>query len=300
MPHATQVLVFANPIAGRGRGRIIAERLIDRLNREGFEVVAFLEPADRLAPAALDATDAFAAIVIGGDGTLRTVARQLVRHSSRIPPLLIVPMGTANLMGRHLGIQWDDARVEDQVMAALRHPRLLHLDAAAANGELFLLMAGIGLDAHIVHELARRRAGPIRYASYLLPGAIALGNYAYPPLTVTVDDRVVFDNRPALAFVGNVKEYGTGFPILPHARPDDDLLDICVLPCANRSEAMRLALHAVAGEHLQADGVVYLKGRRIRIDSPHAVPVQIDGEPAGHTPLDLDLLPVRVPFIVPK
>jgi diacylglycerol kinase family enzyme len=29
------------------------------------------------------------------------------------------------------------------------------------------------------------------------------------------------------------------------------------------------------------------------------VPVQVDGEPAGQTPVEIDLLPCRIPFIVP-
>ena len=41
------------------------------------------------------------------------------------------------------------------------------------------------------------------------------------------------------------------------------------------------------------------KGKRIRIESDEPAPVQIDGEAAGHTPIDIDLLPVRLPFIVP-
>ena len=54
-----------------------------------------------------------------------------------------------------------------------------------------------------------------------------------------------------------------------------------------------------AGEHLGMEGVAYLKAKHVRIESPAPVPVQLDGDEAGHTPLEIDLLPVRVPFIVP-
>jgi diacylglycerol kinase family enzyme len=160
-------------------------------------------------------------------------------------------------------------------------------------------MAGIGLDARIVHELDRLRSGPIELASYALPAALALGFYTYPPLTVTVDGKTIFRDRPAVAFIGNVKEYGTGFSILPHARPDDGLLDVCVIPCANRADAIRAFLRTATGEHVAGEGTIYRKGKKIRIDSSEPVPVQIDGEAAGHTPLQCELLPVRLPFIVP-
>ena len=35
------------------------------------------------------------------------------------PPMLVVPLGTANLMARHLGIAWDDATIDDQISAAI-------------------------------------------------------------------------------------------------------------------------------------------------------------------------------------
>ncbi len=321
------VWIFANPIAGRGLGRRLAHRLHHRLTHEKFTPHLFFDPADTIPDDLLkNMKDVRAAIIIGGDGTLRTVAGRLYRdhlaHASSTtdngprttaplhpssfvlhpyppPPLLIVPLGTANLMGRHLGIHWARVNAEDKLITALRERRTVAMDAAMANGRLFLLVAGVGIDAHIVHELDRIRRGPIRYASYAIPAALALAHYDYPPLTVTVDDRVVFRDQPAMAFVGNIPEYGTGFPLLPHARPDDGLLDVCVTPCASAKEVAGLFLQAAAGEHLDAKGVVYVKGRRIRIESTHNVPVQIDGEAAGHTPLDIRMLPWRIEFIAP-
>ena len=137
-------------------------------------------------------------------------------------------MATANLLGRNLGLLWNHRDLPQRVSQLITERRMKKLDVAAANGELFLLMAGIGMDGAIVHELDKMRSGPIDYTSYALPAALALGTYAYPPITVTVDGRRVFTNRPAMAFVGNIKEYGTGFPLLPHATPDDGLLDSIV------------------------------------------------------------------------
>jgi diacylglycerol kinase family enzyme len=99
--------------------------------------------------------------------------------------------------------------------------------------------------------------------------------------------------------VGNIAEYGTGFPILPHARSDDGLLDVCAMPCNSPTDLVDLFLKAAAGEHLAMEGVVYVKGKDVRVDAAEPVPVQLDGDEGGHTPLEIDLLPVKVPFIVP-
>jgi YegS/Rv2252/BmrU family lipid kinase len=295
----SRVLVFANPIAGKGSAKAMALAIERKLKRDGQDAEAVFEKPEELTDAQI-AQGTSSVITIGGDGTIRGVAARVHAASPRKAiPMLIVPMGTANLLGRHLGIRWNRETVAAEVAQTLAHHRLIKIDAARANDELFLLMAGIGLDAQVVHELDRIRKGPIDYLSYVLPAATALAMYRFPALTVTVDGKKVAKNLPAVAFVGNVKEYGTGFPILPHARPDDGLLDICVLPCANPKDLVFHLMRAVAGEHLAAEGSVYVKGKHVRVDSEVAVPVQLDGDAAGHTPVEMDLMPVRLAFMVP-
>ena len=139
MRERSSILIFANPIAGRGRGRRIAERLRTRLLADGFDPEIVTDRPDCFDLARLD-RPASAAIVIGGDGTLRAVAHRLYLDPCEIepgaggpsvgtirgdPPLLIVPLGTANLMGRHLGIRWNDRTLEDQVARAISGARVV-------------------------------------------------------------------------------------------------------------------------------------------------------------------------------
>jgi YegS/Rv2252/BmrU family lipid kinase len=296
-PELRGVGVFANPIAGRGKSREIAQSLWRRLDANHIPATILFDPPAETRSEQLRELDA--AIVIGGDGTLRAVAARFLREFGSVPPLLAIPMGTANLLNRHLHVDWEAGNVARRVIASIRRWKLLPIDAARANGELFLLMAGVGIDGWIIHELDRIRTGPINYASYIVPAMMALAAYEYTPITVDLDGQRIFDSAPAMAFVGNISEYGTGFPILPNAVPDDGLLDICVIPARSRGHAIKQFLRAAAGEHLQAEGVVYARGKKIRVESPRPVPVQIDGDPAGHTPVEIDLLPIQVRFIVP-
>ena len=297
-PAETQsVLIFANPIAGRGAGSRIADALENQLRREGYRVLKSLDRPSLLPESQLP-EDSHAVIVIGGDGTLRGVAERLV-ETHRLAPLLPVPLGTANLMGRHLGISWEGPDVALQISRAIARHRVRKLDAGRVNGRLFLLMAGVGFDAKVVYHLDRMRNGPIRLWDYLIPTGLSLTAEPGAPMRVLLDGKEIFEGPSALAFVGNLSEYGTGFPILPYARGDDGRLDVCILPCDSRYELVRLFLLAAAGEHVTAEGVVYRRGKQVRIESPERVPVQADGDPAGFTPVEIDLLPVQVPFIVP-
>jgi len=291
------VLIFANPIAGRGEGAQIAAQLEKAFLGRGRTVRKFLKRPTDVSDEELG-QPADAVIVIGGDGTLRSVAQRLL-HADRLAPMLPVALGTANLLSRHFGIAWDMNAIAEQVTAAIERRSIRLLDVGRANEELFLLMAGVGFDAQVVYHLDRIRRGPIHFWDYVIPSALSFKEYPANPLRVVLDGEEIFPLESALAFVGNLSEYGTGFPVVPYARADDGLLDVCVLPCRSHEELLRLFLLAWAGEHVQSEGAVYRRGRRVRIESPALVPVQLDGDPAGHTPVEIDLLPVRLPFIVP-
>ncbi|HWE92477.1 MAG TPA: diacylglycerol kinase family protein [Tepidisphaeraceae bacterium] len=293
------VLIFANPIAGRGRGEALARNLEARFKADGLGARVLMDRPGRLLAGDV-AGPVRAAVVIGGDGTLRAVADQLLKlRPEDFPPLLPVPLGTANLMVRHLGFRWSRPQLVEGISNAVHARRVRMLDAGRANGRLFLVMVGVGIDAHIVHELDRLRQGPITFFSYLAPAAMTLRNFDFAPLQVAVDGREVWSGEPGVAFVGNVKEYGAGFPVLPFARPDDGLLDVCLLPCRTRTDLIRLFLHAAAGEHFLSEDAMYLRGREVTIASDREAPVQMDGDPVGHTPVEIGLLPVQLPFIVP-
>lgn len=296
MASASSVLLFANPNAGRGAARRATAAIAGQLLLEGYHVHPVIQHPTSFDPQ--QAAGAVAAISIGGDGTLRAVADMLSKAPHPVP-IVVVPMGTANLMGKHLDLRWGRRDLPEQILAAIRGQRVIWMDAGRANGKLFLLMAGVGFDAQIVHELDRLRRGPIDLASYVLPAALAVRDYAYPPIRISVDDTVVFDDGPAVAFVANIPEYGTGFPLLPRAKANDGLLDICVLPCRDMRQLMKVVLRASVGEHLDVEGAVYLTGTRVMVESTVEVPVQLDGDSAGHTPMAIELLPRAVPFIVP-
>src|SRR5215467_9704034 len=116
-------------------------------------------------------------VAAGGDGTVRACAQALAGTQV---PLAIVPLGTANLAARALGIP---AGVGGSLAASFGgHERRIDLavaEAAAADaagagaaggagGLTFAAMAGIGLDAEVVAatpRLLKRRAGWLAYAA---------------------------------------------------------------------------------------------------------------------------------------
>lgn len=293
---ARDVLIFANPIAGKGKGAATARQIAAALEPAGFTPhLVFDHPAK----AKLPDVPVHAAVSIGGDGTLRTVVSTLSKKKHVPPPVVVVPTGTANLMGQSLGLDWSLPNLGEHVAQAIKSYRLVPRDAALANGTLFLIIAGAGLDGQIIHELDKRRRGPINLLHYALPTFASLKTWHYPEITVELDGQRIFGPARGMAMVGNVKEHGIGFSFLDKAHPDDGLLDCLAIPCQNIMEGFEHLLQAFAGQMTEQEGVVYARGTKCKITSPGPIPVQVDGEAAGFTPLEVELLPFQVPFVVP-
>ena len=327
-----RIWILANPTAGRGRGNAVAAAVASRLRGNGCDV----EVETRVPEAAGYDGRPDAVVVVGGDGTLRAAVERLVSlYGENAPPVLPVPMGTANLMGQYLGRprslleiglegvrgladQFDalpavaglvrrvlpDAaapaeRAADDALASLERGETCEVDLCEADGRLFLLMAGVGFDAHVVHALDARRTGPIGLLSYALPAAAAVAAFGFPPVRVEVDGRRIFGPKPAVVMLANVPQYGTGFPLVPHARPDDGRLDVLCLPAGSREELLKLFALAATGGHLSAPGVARAAGRRVRVTADAPVPVQLDGDPGGTLPLDARLLDQKIRLVRP-
>lgn len=300
--HTKSLLLFANPISGMGRGRQIAENLAMSASLAGYDVHLHLQHPSLLAGNLLPRGNDGIVIVIGGDGTLRSVADRLWQEkltASEAPSLLVIPLGTANLVASHLNYHWNLHILSRQVLDLLAQPQQKKMDVGIANGRCFLAVAGVGFDANVVHELTANRRGPITYADYLLPTARSILTYTFPALTIKVDGKTELTDTPALIFAGNIAEYGAGFSVTPAAQDDDGLLDLCMMPCRSWLELFELGCICGSGLQRHHDRVIYRRGRQVQITSSNEVPVQLDGDAEGFTPLELDLLPQQLTFIVP-
>lgn len=297
-----RVLLFANPLSGRGRGTTLLTSILPAIVGRGFDVEACIEHAATFNVIPDDATKLHAVVVIGGDGTLRTVVERLgqLLGFDHIPPILFIGLGTANLMQRHLQLSYprDDALAKHVADLVERRNTTL-IDVGETNGKLFLLMASCGFDAAVVHAVAEARTGPITMMTYVAPALAALRDADFVNVRVEVDGQLIFENSPALVFVGNVAEYGTGFPVLTLADSRDGQLDVCVLPYNSRPALALIAASTTVGLHQRLPGTIYTNGKHVRITSDKPLPLQVDGDAAGHTPADIRLLGQQVRFIVP-
>jgi len=290
-PAKKRVAILANPRAGTGKAHRLVEGLVGSLRGRGMVPHLFWQREELSALVANgEGHELRCVVAAGGDGTLLEVL-------NRAPglPVTMLPLGNENLVARYCKLTRSPRLVADVVLGG----RLRRTDLARANGRLFCVMAGVGLDAEVVRRVHERRRGHINKLSYAVPILQAINSYAYPTVEAQVEEtgeRL----RGAMAFVFNIPRYALGLPLARGAEPDDGRLDLYVF---ERPGLLRLARYLWAvwrgRQHLLPD-YQHRSVRRVRLWSERPAPVQTDGDPAGWLPASLEVVPQALTLVVGK
>jgi diacylglycerol kinase (ATP) len=282
-----RVLVIANPSAGRGASAGLVHQLHETFRREGIACTVSLTGdsghATLLADSAREKFDLIA--VVGGDGTVNEVLQSV--RSDR-PAVLIVPTGTENVLAKYLGLTASLRRLWD----VIRDGWAVRFDLGRTGRRRFSMLASVGFDAAIVHALHAERSGTITHLSYFWPIWRQFWQYDWPVLSVTADGREVFHGR-GMIVVGNISRYALGLQICSEATPTDGLLDVFVMRCQSRWQLLTWAIVVGLRMHKRLTHAVYARARRICIaaEDKMTIPVEVDGDPAGLLPVEIDVLP---------
>lgn len=285
------VAIQRNPTSGTGARRGLLRELVRELRRRGITPRMFADRARmqaRLADA--DAREHLICVVAaGGDGTVGDVV-------NRYPgvPIATLPLGTENLLAKFLKIPPSGTQVAELIANGARR----RLDLGLLNDRRFTLMASCGFDAAVVHRTHARRRGHIRKWHYLSPIWHAIRNYPHPPLRIFVDD----EPQPRVArllMAVNLPAYAMGIPFAPWASGSDGQLDLCLFEQGSTFQMLRYLRHVLAGNHQNLPDVTCLKAARVRIEADGVAPWQMDGDPAGFTPVTLRVLPSALEIFAP-
>ena len=93
------------------------------------------------------------------------------------------------------------------------------------------------------------------------------------------------------AVVANGAYYGGGMKIAPGADPADGHLDLVVLGDLGRLELLWWLPTVYRGAHLACPKVTTRRARRLTIRASSPLPVHMDGEAAGDTPVTFEVRP---------
>ncbi|PFG73263.1 diacylglycerol/lipid kinase family protein [Tepidiforma thermophila] len=292
MTEVRTATLLVNPAARGVARRFDAAQVVRRLEERGIEVRLAVPGSPEEATAEARAAAARGddlCFVVGGDGTLRQAAEGLAGSATA---LAAIPAGTVNIWARETGIPQDVLAAVDLHLAG----QTAAMDLGRANGHAFLLMAGIGWDAEIaagVNPRLKRAAGDL---AYILNALVHLPALRTHPARWRADGR---SYREPLAWMvlGNTRLYGGRIHLTPEARVDDGRLDLVAFCPHGPGETLAMAVRVLAGRR-EGRHVVGGRFAEIAVETP-GLPVQLDGDTVGATPMTFRVEPgalrVRVP-----
>lgn len=217
---------------------------------------------------AFDKYDFF--IAAGGDGTVRSVAKQLV-GTDKI--LGVLPMGSGNGFAREFGFR----PVIPFLLSDIKRAGYIPTDVIELNGHMCLNVAGAGLDSFVAHSFDKSRT-----RGFWLYVWMTLKNFAMlKPFRVVIHlesgeliDEEVFD-----LIIANTRQFGYNAFIAPEAKPNDGVIDIVILKPFPKFLAPFIIWRLFRGTLNKSKYVKYLKSEEpftIRTDEKR---FHIDGEP---------------------
>jgi len=305
-PAADRVLISVNPKAGKASAGDRVEQLTRLLTRHGLQVDVLTDLAEVAAGANRWHTEGRlrALVGVGGDGT----AAELVNRTDPGVPITLLAAGTENLLAKYLGLSESPETLVKMIAAG----SILRLDAGRASGRIFLLMASCGFDADVVQRVHDLRKGHISHLTWIKPILKSIRRYQYPEIRVYWDQpddngagSEPAESRPKHAtvrwlFVFNLPCYGGGLRLAPEADGTDGLLDICTFRRGSLWHGLRYVAGVLLGRHQRMADCTTGRLRRLRVTSEGKVPYQLDGDPGGFLPVDIDVLPDRLTVLVPR
>ena len=298
--------VIVNPAAANGRaGRTwfhAAQRLRARLGDAAVHLTDSpghaTQIARELAESGFDLM-----IAVGGDGTISEVANGILQSAQPLGPdiqLGILPVGTGGDLRRSLEIPAD----LDKAIEIIAHGQPFAMDAARAS---LVAAGGSKIERCFVNVASFGLGGDVA-ASAKNPLTVLGGKTAF--LWATLKGVATFRGReveieldesgsPQRYFVSNVavgngRYHGGGMQPCPRARMNDGLLDITVIEYMNPLEVLRNIHLLYSDDVYRLSKVHRLEARRLRARADQPMLVEMDGEPIGYLPLEVEILPRRL------
>ncbi|HTB72808.1 MAG TPA: diacylglycerol kinase family protein [Polyangiaceae bacterium] len=309
-----RTLVIVNPRSGGGRGAAglgQARALLER--RLGSVELQCTERPGHAIDIAREATaDGRALIVaVGGDGTLHEVANGILDAGGGAT-LGYVGLGTGGDFRRTLGIPHRlDAYVEAIATGADLRVDVGKLRFRAPDGSpssrWFVNVASAGMGGLVDRYVAGMSRSLGGRAAYFLASAKALAACERGRLRcgVTLGDEVHERRVETFMFaVCNGRYFGSGMHVAPSAKPDDGRFEVVSMDAPSKLAFVAYSRRIYDGSHLSTPGVQHFGCDHLALELENEAArdvflLDVDGEPLGGLPLDVELVPraltVRVP-----
>ncbi len=305
MTPPAHTIFLVNPASANGSTGRRWPELARRAAAAGLEGDTFFsERPGHLAELAREAAlgGAGLLVVVGGDGSVNEVANGLV-GLGRQPEIAVVPRGTGWDFSRTFRIP---RKIDDAARVALegdvRTIDLGRVSYRAWDGSdataVFANVASAGMSGAIAKRANETTKALGGKASYLWAIFAVFSGWHASELEVAVDG----ERRTGRMFdvvVANGRFFGGGLEICPDAKPDDAAFDVLTIGDVTKRDLVQTVPKMYRGTHLPHPKAELLRGASVTVTSDTPLPIQLDGEQPGTTPVTFEVVPHALALRVP-
>jgi diacylglycerol kinase (ATP) len=217
--------------------------------------------------------------------------------------LAVIPRGTGWDFVRTYGIP----RRFDDAVAVARDGEARPIDLGRAQyrswdgteaESYFANIASAGMSGAIAkraNETSKALGGKV---SYLWATVAVFARWRNDVVEVTVDGERR-SGRMHDVIVANGRYLGGGMMICPEAEPDDGLFDVLLIGDLLKRDLMLTLPKTYRGTHLPHPKAEVLRGARVEVDAAEPLPIELDGEQPGTTPVRFEIVPQALRLRVP-
>lgn len=276
------------------RGRRLFGEARGLLRRAGIDFIKIFPVSD---PARLPAIFEMAlelrpdlVVVGGGDGTMAEAVSHLAR---RDVALGVLPMGTTNNFARSLHLPVNLAGAVD----ILKNGKVADVDAGWVAGRVFGNMVSIGLSVQVSQHVPHGLKRVLGRAAYGVTAIRLLARHRAFRARITIGDKKYEISTHQLNIANG--SHHSGRPFARDATLDDRLLAIYRLGDERRlrlaSATLRLVL---TGHRRTVSEDAFLLTDKVEVETDPPLPIDVDGEIRGRTPVTISLLPNALHVLV--
>ena len=227
-------------------------------------------------------------LVCGGDGSLNQAANGIVQSNSPQTPLAIWPSGTGNDFVKTVEVPKSFQEIKKSI--EVNRFRAVDFPAMEWDGKkrMFLNVTDLGLGGCVAYDMTRsnRRLGSFLTYQWL----IVKNLIRFKKRTIRFElDGKHHEARAMNFVVANGKYFGAGLGISPESNVSDGMLEVIVIGDLNLFEYLYFVPKVKKCKMLSYHKIQYYTAKKIGIETEVPMPIDMDGEFVGFTPMTISL-----------
>ncbi|WP_288457651.1 YegS/Rv2252/BmrU family lipid kinase [uncultured Chryseobacterium sp.] len=187
-------------------------------------------------------------VAIGGDGTISTVARNLI-NTEKI--LAIFPAGSGNGFSNETQF----SKNLDELLEKIKTKNSRKIDTFTVNERLSINVSGTGFDGKVVKEFEKTTRG---FKNYIKVSFKTF--FSYKPIKLKFFDEKYkqYNGKYLMVNIANTRQFGNNAYIAPHASKSDGLVDMVLVKKFPFFYSILFAFRMFTKKLKQNDYVTYL------------------------------------------